>query len=242
MEPTPLAEFGTLDMTEATGYLKTLQLEANQGRCSNCGQPGHRASSCAEPRAPRCLLCRTVGHLKQNCEFATCQKCNKTGHTVAVYDMPDLRPCANCGKVGHSKKDCTERRRIKLKWSVPSVARKENWKATYPALDDVAQEDEAAATEEEVNAVPDAWARVTAVGANDVDAKQLAKEIAEEEENPAEPAVEDGAANTSSTTEAVPCSLPSAIMAYSQISPRGLSQQGGQILTKGEEVDVWLRS
>ncbi len=69
VEPTRLAEFGTLDMTEATGYLKTLQLEANQGRCSNCGQPGHRASSCTETRAPRCSLCRTVGHSKQNCEF-----------------------------------------------------------------------------------------------------------------------------------------------------------------------------
>lgn len=168
--------------------------------------------------------------------FATCQKCNKIGNTVVVCDMPELRPCANCGKVGHPKKDCTERRRIKLKWSVPSVARKENWKATYPALDDVEQEDEAAATEEEVNAVPDAWAKVTAVGANDVDAKQLAKEIAEEEENPAEPAVEDGAANTSSAT------LPSAIATYLQIGPRGLPQQGGQLLTRGEEVDVWLRS
>jgi len=121
------------------------------------------------------------------------------------------------------------------------VARKANWKATYPALDDDTQEDEAAATEEEVNAVPDAWAKVTAVGANDVDVKQLAKEIAEEEENPAEPAVEDGAANTSSATEAVPCKLPSAIMTSLQIGLGEFPQQGGQLLTRGEEPDVWLR-
>jgi hypothetical protein len=49
---------------EAASALET-RAKPFDGACLNCGEPGHRAASCREPK--KCFKCKQPGHLRRNC-------------------------------------------------------------------------------------------------------------------------------------------------------------------------------
>ena len=52
-------------------------------RCSNCGKPGHVASTCWKRPKRRCYCCGSESHIKSQCalKFTNCQQCGFKGHT-----------------------------------------------------------------------------------------------------------------------------------------------------------------
>ena len=98
---------------------------SGEGRCFNCGKPGHLSAQCPEPTQggdggsgsgrKACYVCGSEAHLSRNCPNAQgrkaasskgCFTCGSMAHMSRECPQRPAPMCFNCGEEGHASKSC----------------------------------------------------------------------------------------------------------------------------------------
>ena len=96
-----------------------------QGKCYNCGKPGHRASDCrGSQQRPRNVQHerrppREASHGANDSPAKKCFNCGKGGHIARDCRAP-VKECTKCGRLGHLSNVCSRPERARGERATPS--------------------------------------------------------------------------------------------------------------------------
>ncbi|THC99342.1 hypothetical protein EYZ11_001154 [Aspergillus tanneri] len=112
--------------------------EQDDNKCRNCGNDGHFARNCPEPRkGMACFNCGEEGHTKSKCIKprvfkGSCRICNQEGHPAAECPEKPASVCKNCKMEGHLTMECKSNRKFDMN-HIPDKLPDEAWNAIKAA-------------------------------------------------------------------------------------------------------------
>ncbi|KAK0718109.1 hypothetical protein B0T26DRAFT_711892 [Lasiosphaeria miniovina] len=74
-------------------------------KCQNCGGSFHTPNTCPQPKVPRCFICKSAEHTRNECP--NCEICHEEGHRKS--ECVSGTKCNHCQQPGHKAKNCPNR-------------------------------------------------------------------------------------------------------------------------------------